>query len=141
MLSKYVKLSFKKSQNGFDISIKNEANHELFLHPLRVAQLRVTVTRDGKSTQLKPATFVRVIGKDGKPSVPWLADSIVKDTQIKAGESRDISFDYSLQKGDMVEAQLGFFRVNPKAAKKLGLNADKKDLSFQVLKKELFTVK
>ena len=141
MLSEYVDLGFRHSDDKFIITVKNDANHELFLHPLRVAQLHVSVQRKGKTTPLAPVTFIRVIGKEGKPSMPWLADSVVKDTQIKAGESRDISFEYPLQKGDTIEAELGFYRVNPKAAKKLGLTNEKGDTSFQLLKKKLFIVR
>lgn len=140
MLSPYVKLNLKRSDSGFIITVKNKANHPLFLHPLRLAQLRVSVRREDKTTTLEPVSFLRIIGKDGKPSMPWIADSVVKDTQIQPGESRDISFAFKLKKGDTVEARMGFYRVNPKAAKKLGLTADNSLSSFTLLKKELFQI-
>ncbi|MFA7500658.1 MAG: multiheme c-type cytochrome, partial [Sulfurimonas sp.] len=36
LLSEYVGLDFKKSSNGFEITIDNKAPHDLMLHPLRV---------------------------------------------------------------------------------------------------------
>ena len=141
MLSKYVKISLKKSNNGFDILIKNEANHQLLLHPLRVGELRVSIIRDKKVMKLARKKFVRVIGKDGKPTVPWLANSIVKDNHIKAKESRAIHFKEILKSGDIIEVQLGHYKVNPKVAKKLGLTAYKDLTKFTLFKKELFHVK
>ncbi len=140
MLSQYVKLDLKSTDAGFVISVKNEANHPLFLHPLRLAQLQVSVKREGKTIDLDPVSFARVIGKGGKPAMPWIADSVIKDTQIQAKESRNIAFTYTLQSGDTVEARMGFYRVNPKAAKKLGLTSYKEFSSFIMLKKELFRI-
>ena len=140
MLAKYVKLSLEKSSDGFDVTIKNEANHQLLLHPLRVGELRVAITRDGKTTQLKPHRFMRIIGKDSKPAMPWMADSVLKDTHIKAKEARKIHFGDLLKNGDVVEIKLGHYNVNPKVAKKLGLE-NHSDLSgFRLLKKERFVI-
>jgi len=140
MLSQYVQLTLKQTDAGFDVLVNNEANHPLFLHPLRLAQLQVSVQRDGKTNILEPVSFMRVIGKDGKPSMPWLANSVIKDTQIQAKENRNVSFSFGLKTGDVVEAKMGFYRVNPKAAAKLGLNSDKDMSSFTLLKKELFYI-
>ncbi|MEA3374547.1 MAG: multiheme c-type cytochrome [Campylobacterota bacterium] len=140
MLSKYVKLDLKRTDAGFVVSVKNEANHPLFLHPLRLSQLKVSIKREGKSIDLEAVSFARVIGKDGKPAMPWIADSVVKDTQIQAGENREVSFTYALKKGDTVEARMGFYRVNPKAAEKLQLRKNKALSSFTLLKKELFQI-
>ncbi|MEA3418196.1 MAG: multiheme c-type cytochrome [Campylobacterota bacterium] len=140
MLSEYVKLDLKRIDRGFIITVKNEANHPLFLHPLRLAQLQVSVQREGKTVALVPVSFARVIGKDGNPAMPWIADSVVRDTQIQAEEGREITFAYKLEKGDSVEAKMGFYRVNPKAAEKLGLTSDKGLASFTLLKKELFPI-
>ncbi len=138
MLAKYVKISFQKSANGFKIGIKNEAGHPLFLHPLRVAQLQVSIQRGDRTITLEPVTFKKVIGKDGRPAMPWVANSVVVDTQIKGNENRIVAFEYKLQEGDRVEAKMGFYLLSPKASKKLGLD-DKPELSkFRVLKKELF---
>jgi len=140
MLAKYVKLSLEKSGSGFDIIIKNEANHQLLLHPLRVGELRITIIRDGKNIDLKPYKFIRLIGKDSKPAMPWIADSVLKDNHIKAKEARRIHFSDQLEKGDVVEVKLGHYNVNPKVAKKLRLE-NQSDLSgFKLLKKERFVI-
>lgn len=141
MLSKYVKLSLKKSDKGFSISIKNEANHQLLLHPLRVGELRVSIIRGKETIKLKSHKFIRIIGKDGKPTMPWLANSIIKNTQIKAKESRVIEYKELLKAGDVVEVELGHYKVNPKAAKKLGLAKHKNLTKFTLFKKERFNVK
>ncbi len=140
MLAQYVKLDLSRDETGFVLTVKNEANHPLFLHPLRLAELQVSVKREGKEIDLEPVSFARVIGKDGKATMPWIADSIVKDTQIQAKESRAVTFTYLLKDADVVEAKMGFYRVSPKAANGLGLT-DKRLSSFTLLKKERFEIK
>lgn len=139
ILSKYIKLSLSQSTNGFDITIKNEATHTLFPQPLRLNQLRVSIERADKNIALKTESFSRVIGKNGKPSMPWLADSIISDTSIKALESRKVSYPDTLQKGDVVVVKFGYHVVNPKAAKKLNIT-DKSATEFIVLTKKRFKI-
>ena len=122
LLSQYVKLSFKQTAKGFTVSIKNEANHTLFPQPLRLNQLRVSIERDGNTLTLPPRNFIRIIGTEGKPSTPWLATEVLKDTTIKAHETRHVTFNTTLQKGDTVLIEFGYLLVNPKTAKKLHLD-------------------
>jgi len=70
--------------------------------------------------------------------MPWLATQIIKDNMIKANEKRVISFDTKLQKGDEIEAILGYYIVNPKAVKKLGLENEKELSTFIPLKDVYF---
>ncbi len=138
-LSKTVALMLKKGEKGFDVVLENKANHTLAPHPLRLAQLRVTIQRDGETITLPVRNFARVIGADGKPAFPWLADAVLKDTTIKAFEKRSFTFDKQLQKGDVVTVEFGYYKVNPKIAPKLEL--DPKEVSkFIVLKKKRFTI-
>jgi hypothetical protein len=139
LLSKYILLDLKKSEKGFNISLQNMANHTLVPHPLRLAKLKVTIKRAGKTIEVKPKTFVKVIGTAGKPAFPWLADSIIKDTSIKAYETRNITFDTSLQKGDRVTVEFGYHIINPKIAKKLQLK-DKSLSKFVILSKKQFSI-
>jgi len=134
MLAKYVDLSFIKQSNGFSVTIVNKAGHELFLHPLRLAQLRIKISRSNKVIFSKTESFKRVIGIDKKPSPPWLATNVVKDNQIKAYEKRVINFPFKLQKGDSVEIIFGFYKVDPKMAKKLSIQ-NNENLKFHLLKK------
>ena len=138
MLAKYVELDFKKSTNGFDLSVNNTAPHNLMTHPLRVVQLKTTLIRDAKKTELKTHSFVKVIGHNGKPTLPWLATAVVKDTMIKANEKRTISFDETLQSGDKIEVILGYYVVNPKVLKKLNLQDEKELTKFTILKGQHF---
>lgn len=139
LLSKYVKLSIEQNSKGFDVSIKNEATHTLFPQPLRLSQLRVSIERDGKVLELKTESFARVIGTNGKPSMPWLADAIISDTTIKALETRKVNYDTVLQAGDTIVVKFGYFVVNPKAAKTLEIT-DKKVTEFVVLTKKRFKI-
>lgn len=141
MLAKYVNISYSKAANGFNIHIKNHANHALLLHPLRKGELKVKIIRDNKSIELPNVNFVRVIGKDKKPSTPWVATEVLKNTQIQAKEDRSIFFNYPLKSGDKLIVTLGHYVVTPQAAKKLGLSDNKELIKFRVLKEEQFSVK
>ncbi len=140
MLSQYVELEFKNSNKGFEVVVQNKAPHDFMTHPLRVAQLRVTLIRDTKQTELKTHTFVRVIGTDGKPSMPWLATEVVKDTMLKANEKRTINYEDKLVSGDIVEVSLGYYLVNPKAVENLNLQDEKELTKFTTLKIKRFNV-
>ncbi len=137
-LSRSIALSLAQKEGGFDVTIHNKATHTLFIHSLRLGELRVSIERAGKIITLKPEYFHRVIGKDGKPSMPWLADTVLKDSTIKAHEQRVIHYPESLQVGDSVTAELGYYIANPKVAKKLQIE-DKALTEFIPLTKERFT--
>ena len=134
-LSKYIKISLDQNKNGFTVNIKNEAIHTLFPQPLRLNQLKVSIEREGKLLSLATQSFVKVIGKDGKPAMPWLATEVLKDTLIKALETRKVIYDTVLQKGDIVILEFGYYLVNPKAAKKLEIT-DKSVTKFIILTKK-----
>jgi hypothetical protein len=67
--------------------------------------------------------------------MPWLANEVLKDTLIKALETRKVSYDTVLKKDDIVLLEFGYYLVNPKAAKKLGIT-DESATKFIVLTKE-----
>jgi len=75
MLSRYVDLSYEKSDKGFEITVHNNTPHPLMSHPLRVVKLKTILKRDGKAQELETHTFVRTIGTDGKASLPWQHNS------------------------------------------------------------------
>jgi hypothetical protein len=139
MLAKYVDISIVKNKDSFTVNIDNQSSHALLLHPLRVAVLKISVKRDDRTIKLKKEVFVRVIGKEGKPAMPWVATSVIKDTMIKGNEKRAVKRDFKLQKGDRVDIVLGWFLVNPKAVKKLGLENEKVATEFHVFKKQSFS--
>jgi len=138
-LSKYIKLSLEKKETGFEVAIKNEVTHTLFPQPLRLNQLKVRIERAGKSIVLKTESFAKVIGTNGKPAMPWLADAIISDTSIKAHETRKVSYSDTLQKGDAVIIEFGYYMVNPNAAKKLEIT-DKSVTEFIILTKKRVTI-
>jgi len=141
MLAKYVTFELKKESKYFEITITNKANHDLLLHPLREGELRVVITRDSKEIALTPIKFIKTIGKDGKATMPWVANEVIVDTQIKAFESRKIHFDYALKSGDGVDIRLGHYIVNSKVAKNLGLQNHNELTKFTLFKQESIDVK
>ena len=138
MLGKYVDISILREIKSFKINIDNRTSHALLLHPLRLAVLKVTLTRDTKITKLKDEFFVRVIGANGKPAMPWAAKKDLKNSMIKANEKRTIKYNFSIQKGDKVDVVLGWFLVNPKALKTLNLKSEKVATKFYEFKKQSF---
>ncbi|BBG65050.1 hypothetical protein NNO_0347 [Hydrogenimonas sp.] len=139
LLADWVKLKVKSDSAGkLMVVLKNEADHTLFAHPLRLAQLRVTVKRGAEEFKLPPVEFFTVLGKDGRPAMPWAAETVLKQNRIEAHESLKIDFDFNLERGDRVKAVLGYYIVNPKAAKKLGIEKGRLT-EFHTLKTERFT--
>lgn len=138
LLAKYIKIKFKQKKDFFEISIKNEASHDLFLQPLRVAQLKVNILRKSQTIKQQTKSFMRIIGKDGKATMPWIADSEIKNNMIKANERRVIRYDFSLQKDDKIEVIFGYYKVNPNMIEKLKLENNNEATGFNMLKRELF---
>jgi hypothetical protein len=141
MLERYIDLSIVRNIDDFIINIDNRTSHALMLHPLRLVKLKVRVLRDGETIALEDTVFARVIGKDGKPAMPWAADSEVMNTMIQHNEKRSVGFGFGLQKGDRVEAVLGYYLVNPKVVGKLGLENDKTATTFHTLKRATFEIR
>jgi hypothetical protein len=138
MLQKYVDISILRNIDNFVVNVDNRSSHALLLHPLRLAVLKISVKRGNKTIKLKKEVFVRVIGKDGKPAMPWVAKETLKDTMLKANEKRSIKRDFKLQKGDEVDVELGWYLVNPKVVKKLGLQDKEVATKYHMFKKEVF---
>ena len=138
MLTKYVDISVSKNAHNFSVNINNKSSHSLLLHPLRVAVLKMSITRAKKTIKIKKEVFVRIIGKDNKPAMPWIADAVLKNTMIQANEKRSVKRNFTLQKGDKLNVVLGWFLVNPKALKKLGLQNEEVATKFNVFKKQSF---
>jgi len=136
-LGKYIDIKLEKRENSFRITIKNHANHALFIHPLRLGLLKVRVIKEGKTVKLDSKKFHRVIGKNSKLTMPWDANSVLKDTTIKAFESRTIEYNQTLKQGDRVEVDFGYYLVNPKVAKKLNIK-EPEATKFRILKSEVF---
>ena len=143
LLSKYVTLDFKNTDKNFIVSVDHQATHSSTLHPLRMAKLVVTIERDGKVIKMDPKKLFKVIGskETGKPTPPWAATAIVKDTRIPAKTKKDFKYDVVLQSGDKVTAKFGYLLVKPKALKKFDLQDNEEAKKFRVIAKETFTVK
>ncbi|OHE00596.1 MAG: hypothetical protein A3G74_00825, partial [Sulfurimonas sp. RIFCSPLOWO2_12_FULL_34_6] len=139
MLSQYVEIELEKKADGFNVIVENKASHNLLTHPLRVVELRVNLIRDGKTTALKTEKFMKIIGRDKEPSMPWIANEVLVDSMIKKQEKRSVGYDNLLTSGDKIEVQLGYYVVNPKALKKLSLEGNEEAEKFTTLKYKYFT--
>jgi len=135
-LGKYIDFSITKNTNGFNVEVKNQANHALFGEAYKEGILNVTIERDGKTLTLKPYIFARTFAKDGVESMPFDATEVLKDSLLY--EKKSISYDTKLQKGDRVTLSLGVRAISKKAAKALGLGDDKELTKLKLLKTESF---
>ena len=137
MLAKYIDLNIKKDANGFSILIKNNAPHPLFTQPLRVAKLKVIVLDKQKPIFTKEVKFFKLFGKDNKPTIPPLANMVIKDNMIKENETKVVKFNHKLSDNQKVIAILGYYKITPKSAKKLDIKS-KNLTSFVELKRVEF---
>ncbi|MBL4730607.1 MAG: hypothetical protein JKY28_04475 [Sulfurimonas sp.] len=141
MLAKYIDIRFIQKSDGFSVSIYNQSPHAMLLHPLRVLQLRVSVERNERVEEFKPKVFMRVLGKNKKPTPPWLATQLLKNTMIKAKETRVLSYTKELEPDDKIKVTLGYYLVNPKLVVKFTLQTNEKAKKFNILKEVIFKVK
>lgn len=138
MLDKYLEIKILQTKNGFDISLHNVSPHPFLLQPLRVAMLNIKIN----SKKLPSIIFARVLGDEkNNPAMPWNATKVLSDTMLKADEKRNFHFTEKLKSGDTVEAEFGFFIVNPKSKEKLELQSNKTANKFTVFKSEILKIK
>ena len=141
MLAQYIDMKFEKKNTSFEISIHNHSPHDMLLHPLRMLELHVSLQRKDEVKVLQPRKFFRVLGKDAKPSPPWVANEVIKNTMIQGKENRKITYQKGLDKGDILEVTLGYYLVNPKVLVKFALQDNEKAKKFHILKKLKVEVK
>ncbi|WP_300365387.1 multiheme c-type cytochrome [Hydrogenimonas sp.] len=137
LLADSILLAASEENGMLKVTIENRANHRLFSHPLRLGMLRIAIRRGGDTIQSDPVAFYTILGHDGKPAMPWMADTILKAHTIEAYETKTLETGMHLQKGDRVTVTLGYHIVNPNAAEKLGIE-EKKASEFRVLKSQTF---
>jgi hypothetical protein len=140
MMNKHIGIEILKSIDRFFISINSRTPHALTLHPMRDMRLKVSVIRDGNKTDCKIKDFIRSIGNDENATLPWEATKIIQNTSIKANEKRVSTYMYTLEKGDIVDVQVGYYLMNEKTTKMLGLKENKKLQEFRLLKHKVFTI-
>ena len=144
LLSQYVTLDLNKEAKSFVVTVNHNVSHPSSLHPLRMSKLLVSVDRDGNVSKMKTQKIFKVIGKDtngtAKPSAPWLATKIIKESRIMADSKKDYAYEFILQKGDKVTVKFGHLLMKKKAAKKFGLEDNEEVNKFRVLTKKTFTI-
>jgi hypothetical protein len=72
--------------------------------------------------------------------MPWVATGLFKNNMIKANETRTIHYKYSLKEHSNIKVKFGYFLVNPKMIKKLGLQNNKSIQEFKIIKNKYFTL-
>ena len=135
-MGNFIDFKISKNSSGFSVKVINKSNHALFGQSYRQGILKAEIIRDGKSIELEPFVFERILAKDGKEVMPWDADMTLKDTLIYA--KRDVSFNKALQKGDTLKLVLGVKRISESGMKKLGLKKSKDISTFKILKIQKF---
>lgn len=135
MLAKYIDLAIEKKDGEILVTMKNNATHAMLLHPMRLGLLKVSIENNkGEIENLEPVTFERVLGKENKPAMPWVADSVIKNTVLQGNEEKIFTFDYKLNTEDKVNIVLGYYLVNPRMLKGLGLEDNEEITKFYILK-------
>ncbi len=136
MLGKYIDMQLNAAKKSLVITIDNRTPHSLLTHPMRLLMLKVILYKNGKVVYSAKKSFARIVGREGKPSAPWLANEIVRDDMLKANEKRVISIDIPKNiTYDKTEAVLGYYLINPKMAQKLGIKKNSRLLKFHILKR------
>ena len=132
-MGKYITFHVEKTKDGFSIDIINEANHALFGQAYREGKLLVSIKRGDKNIDLKPFSFIRILGKNKQSTLPWDADTVLKDTLIYA--HKKVYFKEKLQTGDILFLKLGVQLLSKQGAKDLGLNDYQKSTELRILKR------
>jgi len=139
-LKKFIDLKIKPTKEGFRVTLVNKTPHRLLSHPARVLELDVSlIYKDGTIKKMPPRLMKRVLGKDKKPTLPWLATTVLEDTIPKA--NLELSFNYraDLKGVELIKATLKAKLAPKKLAKKLKIE-DKLPDSIE-LKEATFTIK
>lgn len=140
MLSKYIEIDISKKENGFNLIIENKAPHKLMLHPLRLAVLKIKLIGQTDTIDLEETQFMRILGHDDKPTMPWMATKILKDTMLETNEKRTLSYNHNLDDIKEIEIVFGYYLVNPKMIEKLNLQDSIEATQFKVLKSKTIIV-
>ncbi|MDD5156584.1 multiheme c-type cytochrome [Sulfurimonas sp.] len=135
-MGEHIDFNLTKTNGSFSVMVTNKSNHALFGQALRQGVLKITISREGKNIELEPFIFERVVGKDGKVTMPWDADKSLKDTLVYA--KKVVPFNYTIKKGDEVKVELGVQIISKDGANKLGLKDSKEFTKFRLLKAEKF---
>lgn len=136
-MGEYIDFKLTKDSSSFSVTVVNRSNHALFGQAFRQGILKAEIKRDGKTIELKPFIFERILAKDGVEVMPWDAKETLKDTLIYA--KKELIFHEALKQGDLLTLTLGVQRISNEGAKKLKLEDNKELTKFRVLKSEQFS--
>ncbi len=135
-MGKYIDLKVQQNTEGFSVNVINRSNHALFGQALREGVLNATITRDDKTIDLPPFIFTRILGEDGKETMPWRATESLKDTLVYG--KKEIFFKTPLLKNDTLTLTIGVKLITKKGAKALELQNSPEMRKLRVLKVQHF---
>lgn len=138
MLEKYVEFKLDKTKEGFEISIVNNAPHDLMLHPIRQAALKVTVEGE-KTVKLKDVLFYKQSTDEAVEPLSWLKKPIESKNTIPGKSTKKISFKAKISEGDAVNIILGYYPIRKDIAEKVGFK-DEKSMEFKEFKRKTFFI-
>ncbi|MCW8894306.1 MAG: cytochrome c family protein [Sulfurimonas sp.] len=136
-MGEHIDFKISKTNNNFNVEVINKSNHALFGQAFRQGILKAEIKRNGKTIELEPFIFERILAKDGKEVMPWDANEAIKDTLIYA--KRNVVFEQAIKAGDVVTLTLGVQRISDNGAKKLGIEDNKELTKFRVMKTEKYS--
>lgn len=135
MLKEGAKVTLGTELGKLVVSIKNPNPHYFpSTNPMRMAYLKVEVSdasgkviySNFKKTPIEDpkALFIKVFKAGDKVGVPtWEADGVAKDTRLKAGEDRTLTYDLPKDAAKAV-ARLYYRFVPPQALSRFGIQPD-----------------
>ncbi len=136
-LQKHVIFSAEKVEGkGFEISIRNNAPHDLFLHPLRRSFVIVSIIRDNQIIhQFDTLKQERILENDQGVAGCIEATKETKNNLIKGDLTRIFSFNYPIEDNDEVEIEFGYKLVKAEFIDRLKLK-NNEELKYKIFKKE-----
>ncbi len=142
MLAKQVEFRVKKVANSkVELSIKNKAPHDLFLHPLRASFIKTAIVRDGKTIHTFGDLQMERVLKDKKGIAGCTnASRETKNTLIKGDQTTTLILKHSFRENDQLSVEFGYQLVKDDFIKSLGLENDKAATSYKIFKKEIILI-
>lgn len=135
-MGQYIDFNVIQNAEGFRVTLTNRANHALFGQAWREGVLEASITRHKQSIVLKSFSFTRILGDNGKETMPWSATQTLKDTLIYG--KKELIFKTPLQKGDTLVLTLGLKLITEEGAKALGIQNSPEMQKLRVLKVQRF---
>jgi len=143
MLNKHVEFSIVKENNSqIDLHINNKAPHDLFLHPLRMSFLKMTLIRDSKKIKTFDTLKMQRVLENNKGIAGCTTATKETENSLLQGDTEImISLEYDFRTNDILEVEIGYVLVKDQFVKPLHLEDYKAATSYKLFKKEQLLIK